>query len=274
MVNSGKIKKAFSLVEILVIMTIISILTGILLPALSRVRQQARIVICRSNIRQLYLANIGYAMENDNYYVPAAEDMMFLASGLFSSGGMHRWHGVRESDGVDPDPNKNTFDPQKGPLSSSLADGEVKECPGLVDFVKEGSLNAFEAGCGGYGYNSIGVGSRSYKTSLGADPFRLSMKTTEITNPALKVMFTDTAFLVIWPYEYLIEYSFCEPPLDIWGWPTIPSIHFRHLDKANIVFCDGHVSSEPMSFTLEEQPEWKNYKIGWFGPKDNRYFRP
>jgi prepilin-type N-terminal cleavage/methylation domain-containing protein/prepilin-type processing-associated H-X9-DG protein len=47
----------FTLVELLVVMAIISILAAMLLPALSRARQQARAAACKSNLKQ-----IGYAM--------------------------------------------------------------------------------------------------------------------------------------------------------------------------------------------------------------------
>ncbi len=55
---------AFTLVELLVVITIISILAGLLLPALSRARDLARGVACVSNLRQLYA---GFVMYGDDY---------------------------------------------------------------------------------------------------------------------------------------------------------------------------------------------------------------
>jgi len=272
-------KTAFSLIEVLIVVSIMSLLMGILMPSLSRARQQGRSFVCRSNIRQIYLANEGYASANDDFYVRAAFDI-WGPTGF--GGGCHRWHGVRESSGVNPDPKKNTFDPLKGPLAAYLADGRVKQCPGVVKFVKEGSLNAFEAGCGGYGYNSAGVGSRCYQYGFCDEAMRSSMKSVEIHRPVEKVMFTDTAFVQGYPNRYIIEYSFCEPPRFIFfngtgifelGRP-VPSIHFRHLGKTNVVWCDGHTSGESFVFSELEQEVLDRFLIGWFGPDGNKLFKP
>lgn len=274
-------RAAFSLIELLVVLSIVSLLMGILVPSLSRARQQVRSVVCRGNIRQLYLANEGYTSDNVGFYVRAAFDI-WGSTGFGLGGGRHRWHGVREASGTHPDPEKNTFDPLKGPLRVYLADGKVKQCPQIVRFVKDGSKNAFEAGCGGYGYNSVGVGSRNYQYGFCDEAMRSSMKTTEIRQPSKNVMFTDTAFVQGYPDRYLIEYSFCEPPRFVFfngvkiievGRP-VPSIHFRHLGETNVVWCDGHVSSEPFAFSKLEQEVLEQFKIGWFGLEDNRLFRP
>lgn len=62
-------KKAFTLVELLVVIAIIALLMAILIPALNRAREQAKRATCLSNLRQLMLAWIMYADENDDKLV-------------------------------------------------------------------------------------------------------------------------------------------------------------------------------------------------------------
>ena len=54
---------AFTLIEVLVVVGIVAILASMLLPSLSSAREQGRAVVCRSNIRQILLAN-GYYTED------------------------------------------------------------------------------------------------------------------------------------------------------------------------------------------------------------------
>jgi prepilin-type N-terminal cleavage/methylation domain-containing protein len=57
-------KKGFTLIELLVVIAIIAILMGILLPAMGKVREQARQKSCATRIRQHLLAMNMYADEN------------------------------------------------------------------------------------------------------------------------------------------------------------------------------------------------------------------
>jgi len=267
--TGANMKKAFTLVELLVVIAIIALLMSILMPALAAARAQGRQVVCRSNIRQLVLANTGYATENDGSYVPAALDMYLGVNN-------HRWHGVRD-DKDDP------FDPLRGPLAGYLADGEVKKCPTKVNFVKGKPWDwNFEDGCGGYGYNMTYIGSRIWQ-SYTEENHKITTKDFEVRSPTQTLMFADTAMTELDNGRpYYLEYSFAEPPYFIvdgrpatsWGYAS-PSIHFRHRDKANVGWVDGHISSEEMAPFEEENiygVKSCDMMLGWFEPIDNTPF--
>ena len=263
--------KAFTLTELLVVISIIALLTAILMPALGAVRAGSRALACKSNLRQLVISNTGYATENDGFYVPAASDM-------WNNAGLHRWHGTR--DALD-----ESFDPLKGPLIGYLADGRVKECPLSVEFVKGQDWNAnFEQGCGGYGYNMMYIGSRISQSATGSvqawkDSYAMTACITEVAAPAQTLMFADTAMAN--SGKSLIEYSFAEPPFTVHnGRPVTefymsPSIHFRHRGRTNVGWADGHIEPHQMADFNEKNAYGVNSSdldLGWFEPVNNTLF--
>ena len=62
-------RRAFTLVELLVCIAIISVLAAILLPAVERARRSATAMHCLSNQRQLVLMSHLYASDNDGHLV-------------------------------------------------------------------------------------------------------------------------------------------------------------------------------------------------------------
>ncbi len=59
--------RAFTLIEMLVVISIIALLISLLLPALSAARATARSVVCQSQLRQLGLWGMTYTAENQGY---------------------------------------------------------------------------------------------------------------------------------------------------------------------------------------------------------------
>ncbi|MFI5382450.1 MAG: type II secretion system protein [Tepidisphaerales bacterium] len=66
--------KAFTLVELLVVIGIIALLVSILLPALNAANEAARTTACLSNLRQIGQAFAAYASDHKGYVVPLAYD--------------------------------------------------------------------------------------------------------------------------------------------------------------------------------------------------------
>jgi len=64
---SNPSRRGFTLIELLVVVAIISILAALLLPALNGARENSRIAVCSSNLKQLGYAFAMYVQDNDGY---------------------------------------------------------------------------------------------------------------------------------------------------------------------------------------------------------------
>jgi prepilin-type N-terminal cleavage/methylation domain-containing protein/prepilin-type processing-associated H-X9-DG protein len=67
-------RKAFTLIELLIVISIIALLAAMLLPAYARVRASARRTTCQSNLHQLTLATRIYLQDYDGYFPVALID--------------------------------------------------------------------------------------------------------------------------------------------------------------------------------------------------------
>jgi len=65
-----KSRKGFTLIELLVVIAIIGVLAGLLLPALSKARERAKLVKCSNTLKQLAIAFNLYADDNHGKFPP------------------------------------------------------------------------------------------------------------------------------------------------------------------------------------------------------------
>lgn len=61
-----KIRNGFTLVELLVVISIIALLMAILMPSLQKAREQAKRIVCASNLKQMGLGISLYAIDNSD----------------------------------------------------------------------------------------------------------------------------------------------------------------------------------------------------------------
>ena len=258
----------FTLVELLIVISIIALLAALLLPTLAKARERGKQANCVSNLKQLGLGLEMYCNDYKDFMPLGCEDMF--------GNNNKRWFGTRQN-------YNDAFDPTKGYLSPYLGDKQrVTACPSMIAHRDEEWNNSFEKGCGGYGYNYWFLGSRCWDQGYGA--FTTASKRSEFKSPSSTVAFCDTGFL---SQNRIIEYSMIELPEwafshpfyepDGWGMRPDPTIHFRHNNQANVLWLDGHVDSQKMSFTVDKYLSHGAgspavWDLGWFGPDDFTLF--
>lgn len=128
---------AFTLVELLVVIGIISVLIGILLPTLSRVQRQARQTACLSNQKQLILALFMYCQDNKGGF-PGGP-------GFANVNGVRTFFpGLASWDSVARNPYSCNQDEKNGPLFLAKYVGNSRKipgCPAAGEDVKDTGFN-------------------------------------------------------------------------------------------------------------------------------------
>ena len=212
-------KDAFTLVELLVVITVIAILAALLLPALTTAKAAAKRAQCVDNLRQLGLAAQMYWDDND--------DWTFRYLSGTTNGGRRYWFGWLKP-GAE---GEREFDLSQGALYPYLQGCGVEICPSL-DYNSTLHKNKARGAAYGYGYN-LHLGQTSIKTGL-------------VLRPGDTVLLADAAQVNDFqapasPDNPLLEEFYYVDADEGFGYPNA---HFRHQRQASVAFCDGHVDRE------------------------------
>ncbi|HSA26232.1 MAG TPA: prepilin-type N-terminal cleavage/methylation domain-containing protein [Phycisphaerae bacterium] len=134
MMNARSNSRGFTLIEILVVVAIIALLISILLPSLSKAREQTRMQVCKSNMRQVMTGMLLYVHE---YKVLPGTQSVFYLGGYWpmvnapdKKGPNWVWDGCTEGYGGDPKNANFIRDvPRRGTIFKYTKSESVYVCP-------------------------------------------------------------------------------------------------------------------------------------------------
>ena len=242
---------AFTLVELLVVIAIIAILSAMLLPVLARGRLCAQRTACESNLRQLGTATEIYLGDNAGF--------LFKRCDAPNSAGQPWWFGWLQ--GTTVPEGQRAFDLSAGVLFPYLHGSDVRLCPSPAwdspQFQLKGTNVIFSYGCNAYVF---------------AGPSRNPVNANKIPHPVDTALFADAAQVNIFQgtasptNPKFEEFYYLDLETNYSNFNNQPNGHFRHSQKANVTFADGHVAMEnPVAGSFDKR--LPNQFIGQLRPE-------
>ena len=243
----------FTLIELLVVIVIVAVLMALLLPAVQQARAAARRTQCSNRLKQLVLAMHNYADTHGEHLVPyVIEDrqrLAYLTTSAAPQGTAQFWFGTVDYD--EPD-NTQQLDHSTGPLAPYMETNfHAFQCPEFGP----GRTQQLRFGrpASGFGFNgyylsrSSGIDWPPPTYTPVPNPTPATRRLAEVTQTTHTIAFADSAQLMLTSFSPP-AYSFQEnwildPPSR-----NFPTIHFRHMDTANVAFLDGHVETRGRLF--------------------------
>jgi len=220
-------KFGFTLLELLVVIAIIALLSSILLPALSKAREKGRQAKCISNLKQISLAFMMYAGDNDGWFPPCA-------TGSWPAGKDWDYEYTNAND-----PSTFTGNGYIGPyLNENI---NVYGCPTAK------TLHSWDRPITGYAYNASYLGGGWDKHPIAKDA--------QIKDHSGTVLVCDSAY---YSGGQMHANSGLRSPNDSFtAWGDF-CVHFRHNGIANVAYCDGHVGTVKNTFPVPSHPDLGN----------------
>ncbi|MSU64475.1 MAG: prepilin-type N-terminal cleavage/methylation domain-containing protein [Pedosphaera sp.] len=207
----------FTLIELLVVIAIIAILAAMLLPALSKSKEQATGARCQSNQKQLGLAFLLYSDDNDDKIVGMSTYRQ----------GRDFWTGPKPVKNFTGSPQSRALEEAKeglkqGKLFPYASSVDVWHCPGDRRFrLKAGRGFAFDS------YGAAGG-------LDGEDESNSIYKYSQILYPTRNYVFVEEADDRGWNLgSWLID-----PTPSAFTW--VDAVAIWHINKSTLSFADGH----------------------------------